>query len=419
MTFLDSPSTNYPYISTMNDIAHRTAWLMLLVIGMMIGTASTAHAQIDKLPHPDTTSGNFFGVAVSIDGNRALVGASSENTCDTNAGAAYLFERNTDTDRWHEIAKLVPDDCQSGLYFGRSVSLSGDQALVAAANVITASKRPNAAYVFERDSTGTWNQTARLTADTKEEEGPFAASVSLDGDRALVTTWGDPSDEKYSGAAYIYERDATTGRWVKTARLTGSRGIQAGIFGGAAALDGDRVVVAASSYFQRHPGSIYIFERDAATGQWFEAAHFGDIDDFFVSVDIDGDRVLVGESKDGRRETGAATLYSRNAEGVWRLDATLRAPTPYDHGGFGSAVSLAGNRALVVAYEEQLRRDDNIDRVVHIFQYDEATDTWAYKSIVDIGKWAFGASVDSDGTVAIIGHASGADPGAAYVVWLR
>ena len=47
---------------------------MLLVIGMMIGTASTAHAQIDKLPHPDTTSGNFFGVAVSIDGNRALVG---------------------------------------------------------------------------------------------------------------------------------------------------------------------------------------------------------------------------------------------------------------------------------------------------------------------------------------------------------
>ncbi len=391
---------------------------MMLVGAMMIGAASTAHAQIDKLPHPDTTSGNFFGVAVSIDGNRALVGASSEDTCDTNAGAAYLFERNADTDHWYEVAKLVPDDCLTGLFFGRSVALSGDRALVAAANEFYASKS-NAAYLFERDSTGTWNQTARLTADTEEEEGPFAASVSLDGDRALVTTWGDPSDEKYSGAAYIYERDATTGRWVKTARLTGSRGIQAGIFGGAAALDGDRVVVAASSYFQRHPGSIYIFERDAATGQWFEAAHFGDIDDFFVSVDIDGDRVLVGESKDGRRETGAATLYTRDAEGAWRLDATLRAPTPYDHGGFGSAVSLAGNRALVVAYEEQLRRDDNIDRVVHIFEYDEATDTWAYQSIVDIGEWAFGAAVDSDGTVAIIGHASGADPGAAYIVWLR
>ena len=400
----------------MKDIAHRTAGLMLLMAGLT--AASTAHAQIDKLPHPDTTSGNFFGVAVSIDGNRALVGASSEDSCDTNAGAAYLFERNTDTDHWREVAKLSPDDCLTGLFFGRSVSLSGDRALVAAANEFYASKS-NAAYVFERDSTGTWNQTARLISATEEEEGPFAASVSLDGDRALITTWGDPSDGKHGGAAYIYERDAASGRWLKTARLTGSRGIQAGIFGGAAALDGDRAVVAASSYFRRRPGSIYIFERDAATGEWFEAAHFGDIDDFFVSVDIDGDRVLVGESKDGRRERGAATLYTRDAEGVWRLDATLRAPTPYDHGGFGSAVSLAGNRALVVAYDEQLRLDYNIDRVVHVYKYDEATGTWVYQSIVDIGQWAFGASVDSDGTVAIIGHASEADPGAAYVVWLR
>lgn len=391
---------------------------MLMGAALMIGAASTARAQIDKLPHPDTTSGNFFGVAVSIDGSRALVGASSEESCDSTAGAAYLFERNADTDHWYEVSKLVPDDCLTGLFFGRSVALSGDRALVAAANEFYASKS-NAAYIFERDSSGTWNQTAKLTTTSEEEEGPFAASVSLDGDRALVTTWGDPSDGKHGGAAYIYERDPTSGRWVKKARLTGSRGIQAGIFGGAAALDGDRAVVAASSYFRRHPGSIYIFERDAASGEWFEAAHFGDIDDFFISVDIDGDRVLVGESKDGRRERGAATLYTRDAEGVWRLDATLRAPTPYDHGGFGSAVSLAGNRALVVAYDEQLRLDYNIDRVVHIYKYDEDTDTWAYQGIVDIGKWAFGASVDTDGKVAIIGHASDADPGAAYVVRLR
>lgn len=402
----------------MKNTTPRAAWLMLLMAGMMTGIASTAHAQIDKLPHPDTTSGNFFGVAVSIDGNRALVGASSEDTCDTNAGAAYIFERHAPTDHWSEVARLVPDDCLAGLFFGRSVALSGDRALVAAANEFYASKS-NAAYVFERDSTGTWNQTARLTTDTEEEEGPFAASVSLDGDRALVTTWGDPSDGKHGGAAYIYERDAATGRWAKTARLTGSKGINAGIFGGAAALDGDRAVVAASSYFRESPGSIYIFERDAATGAWFEAACFGDIDDFFVSVDLEGDRVLVGESKDGRHETGAATLYTRDAEGVWRLAATLRSPTPYDHGGFGSAVSLAGDRALVVGYDEQLRLDYNIDRVVYIFAYDASTDTWAYRSIVDIGAWAFGASVDSDGTVAIIGRASEGEPGAAYVVWLR
>ena len=162
---------------------------MVLAAAMMIGMAATAHAQIDKLPHPDTTSGNFFGVAVSIDGRRALVGASSEDTCDTNAGAAYIFEQDT-TNHWSEVARLVPDDCLGGLFFGRSVSLSGDRALIASANEFFASTRSNAAYVFERDSTGAWTQKAKLTITSEEKEGPFAASVSLDGDRALVTTWG-------------------------------------------------------------------------------------------------------------------------------------------------------------------------------------------------------------------------------------
>ena len=390
-----------------------------LLAALMLGLTASAHAQIDKLPHPDTTSGNFFGVAVSIDGDRALVGASSEDTCDTNAGAAYIFERNPETDRWDEVARLVPDDCLVGLFFGRSVSLSGNRALVAAANEFFASTRSNAAYVFERDSTGTWEQVAKLTITTEAEEGPFAASVSLDGDRALVTTWGDPSDARFGGAAYIFERNPETGKWKKAAHLTGSLGIRVGVFGGAAALDGDRVVVSASSYFREKPGSIYIFERNPETSEWAEAAHFGGIDDFFISVSIEGDRVLVGESKDGRREAGAATLYARNPDGTWYLASTLRPPTPYDHGAFGSAVSLAGTRALVAGYDEQLRLDYNIDRVVYIYEYDAEADVWTYQNIVDIGKVAFGTAVDLDDGVALIGDASEKEPGAVYVVRLR
>ena len=401
----------------MNNFFHKSRHVLLMA-AMMMGTAVTAYAQIDKLPHPDTTSGNFFGVAVSIDGARALVGASSEDTCDTNAGAAYIFEHDAAANRWEEVAQLMPDDCLGGLFFGRSVSLSGDRALVAAANEFFAANRSNAAYVFERDSTGVWNQTAKLTIDSEEEEGPFGASVSLDGKRALVTTWGDTSDGRFGGAAYIFERNAETGRWTKTARLTGSGGLRAGIFGGAAALDGDRAVVSASSYFRDSPGSIYIFERDA-DGHWNEAAHFGDIDDFFISIDLEEDRVLVGESKDGRRKAGAATLYARNPDGTWRLASTLRPPTPYDHGGFGSEVSLAGNRALVAGYDEQLRLDYNIDRVVYVYAYDAETNAWTYRNIVDIGKVAFGTAVDLDGMVALIGDASESEPGAAYVVRLR
>ncbi|MDX1548841.1 MAG: hypothetical protein R3247_17715 [Rhodothermales bacterium] len=387
---------------------------------LLLAAARPAHAQIDKLPHPDTTAGNFFGVAVAIDGDRALVGASSEDACGPNSGAAYLFERDPATDLWHPAGRLQPAVCKPGEFFGRSVALSGDRALVAAAGEFFASATSNAAYVFERDpDTGEWAQAARLKGDPDAQEGAFAASVALDGDRALITTWGDPSDGAFNGAAYVFERDPDTGEWNEAARFSGSQGPRAGVFGGPADLDGDRAVVAASTYFRQKPGSVYVFERDPATGEWNEAARFGGIDDFFISLDLEGDRLLVGESKQGRQDTGAATVYTRAEDGAWARTATLEPPLPYDHGAFGSVVSLDGDRALVVGYDEQLRLDFNIDRVVYVFEYDPAAAAWEQRHIVDIGEWAFGTALDLHGRRALVGRASENAPGAAYVVRLR
>lgn len=376
--------------------------------------APRAAAQIYELPPPDTTAGNFFGNATSLDGDRALVGASGENVCGENSGTAYIFERDPETDTWQRVARLVPGDCEADNFFGRSVSLSGDRALVAASGEFFSTEASNAAYLFERDSTGTWKEVVRLTLDTEAQEGPFAAAVALDGDRALITASGDPVHGRYSGAAYVYERDPETGGWEQQARVTATGG--PGIFGGSAALDGDRFVVSASTYFDQKPGSVYIFERDPATGRWHQAARFGDIDDFFISVDIDGDRVLVGESKAGSDRSGAATLYTRDASGRWSLAATLRPKTPYKYGAFGTNVALQGDYALVVGYDEQLGLDFNIDRVVYVFKHDPTTGQWRQQHIIDIGEVAFGADVDFDGGVALIGDVSDRRAGAAYVV---
>lgn len=376
----------------------------------------TATAQIFKLPHPDTTAGNFFGNATALDGDRALVGATGEAVCGENSGAAYVFERDPVADEWRKAARLVPDDCRKEGFFGRSVALSGDRALVAASGEFFSTRSSNAAYVFERDpTTGAWTQVARLTQEPDVLEGPFATAVALDGDRALVTTSGDPVRGQYSGAAYVFERDAATGRWERVARLTGSGGTRHGIFGGSAALGGDRAVVSASTYFAYRPGSVYVFERNAS-GTWHEAARFGDVDDFFISVDVDGDHVLVGESKAGSSKSGEATLYTRDASGTWRLAETLRPATPYKHGAFGTTVALQGGYALVVGFDEQLGLDFNIDRVVYVFRRDEGTGRWRQRHIIDIGEVAFGSALDFDGGVALIGNVSDRRAGEAYVV---
>lgn len=390
-------------------------WAVLL----SILSAGPAPAQIFKLPHPDTTAGTFFGVSVAIDGDRAVVGASSEDSCGPNGGAAYVFERDPVTDTWHETDRLLAEDCTAGDYFGRSLDLSGDRILASAARGIFNVKSTNAAYVFERDfTTGAWHQVAKLESDPDGEEGSFATSVSLDHDRALITTSGDASDGRYHGAAYIFER-YPDGTWQQAARLTGSGALRAGIFGGNGAIEGDRAVVAASTYFAYEPGSVYVFERDPGTHTWREVERFGGIDDFFISLDLDGDHVLVGESKGGRRKSGQATLFRRTDDGTWERAETIRPETPYDQGAFGSIVALQGDRLLATGYDEQLRFDFNIDQVVYVFARDPETGTWRQHHIADIGEVAFGTSIDLDGPFAVIGQASDDQPGAAYIVRVR
>lgn len=400
-----------PFIKQFRMSAYISAGLVLLL------SASSALAQISKLPHADTTAGNFFGVSVSLDGDRALVGASGENACGVDSGAAYLFERDLETNTWQEAARITASSCQERHFFGRSLSLSGDRAVIAASGEFFSEEAPNAAYVFERDTSGTWQEVATLLPDPGMKEGVFATSVSLDGDRVLVTTSGNPSEGNYAGAAYIYER-SPEGFWRKVVRLTASGSLKRGIFGGTGDLDGDRAVVTASTYFDYNPGSVYLFERNAQ-GTWEETTRISDIDDFFISVDLDGDRLLIGESKDGRRQTGAATLYERQENGKWERATKIRSRTPYELGAFGSKVSFANGFALAAGYDEQLQMDFNIDRVVYIFREDPESGDWKQHQVVDIGEVAFGSAIDHDGRFALIGRASEGEAGAAYIVQIR
>ena len=88
-------------------------------------------------------------------------------------------ERDAAADAWRKVAQLVPRDCKAERFFGRSVSLSGDRALVAASGQFFSTAASNAAYVFERDTTGAWVEAARLTLGREETEGPFATAGSL------------------------------------------------------------------------------------------------------------------------------------------------------------------------------------------------------------------------------------------------
>jgi len=388
-------------------------FLLIVIVSACLPAA--AIGQIFELPRTDPAPGDFFGTAVAIDGRRVLVGATGDDVCGPNSGAAYVYELLEGTEKWVLAAELLPSECEEGRFFGRSVALSQNFAAVAASQEFFSEETPNAVYVFERDSLHAWHQIARLSGGHASEEGAFGTSVSMDGGRILVTTSGDPAGGEFNGALHIFERDGE-GRWERTSRssVEGTRG---GILGAAGVIAGDYAVVSASTYFLYRPGTVYFFERDRVSNTWSVAASFGDIDDFFISVDADSDRAIVGESKAGRNASGLATIFERGADGHWKKAYRLQLEKPYDFGAFGTDVAIDGEYALVAAYDEQLGLNFNIDRVVYVFRR-TPDGRWIQHQVIDVGEVAFGASLDIHDGYAVVGSAADAEPGAAYVVRL-
>jgi hypothetical protein len=393
----------------------RRLFVFFLLVGLVVGLVPPeGHAQIEALPRPDTLQAASFGVSVALDDSIAVVGASGATVCGKDAGAVFVYERRPGplVTSWVLTARLVPQPCRANAFFGADVALSGSRILVSASSEDFVGEGENAAYVFERSADGPWQQTARLTGRPDRREGLFAAGVALDGDRAAVSTSGNP-EGAYSGAVYVFEYDSSTETWSRTARLKGTHSLQSGSLGGDVALDGPHLAVAASTFFEREPGSVYVFRHDPATGRWREEAYLPGIDAFFIDLDLHDTTLLVGESRAREDGSGAATVYT-HGDTTWTRSTTLRPSIPYESGAFGSTVSVHGRRALVTGYDEQLGNEINIDRVVYVF-YRRASDTWRERTILDIGTVHFGAALDLDGQIALIGSVPEAETGTAHI----
>lgn len=113
------------------------------------GLAEAVRASVNqeaKLVAGDAAAGDRFGVSVSLSGDRALVGAYQDGDAGSSSGSAYVFVRSGST--WAQQVKLVADDGTPGDFFGISVSLSGDRASAGAYLGDGGALNSGSAYVF-------------------------------------------------------------------------------------------------------------------------------------------------------------------------------------------------------------------------------------------------------------------------------
>jgi len=258
--------------------------------------------QQQKLVASDGAYSDQFGVSVALSGDTALVGAPSDDVgANANQGSAYVFVRNGAT--WAEQQKLTASDGIATDFFGNSVALSGDTALVGApSDQVGVNADQGSAYVFVRSGT-IWAEQQKLTAGDGKSQDGFGVSVALSGDTALFgALGGDVGAFADQGSAYVFVRSGTI--WAEQQKLTASDGAADDLFGIAVTLSGDTALVGAHSDdvgANANQGSAYVFVRSGATWtqqQKLVASDGAYVDQFGVSVALSGDTALVGAHSD-------------------------------------------------------------------------------------------------------------------------
>ena len=354
-----------------------------------------------KLTANDASIADQFGVSVSLQGNRFIVGA--RYGIGNSSGSAYIFDFDNSNNSWSQT-EIFSSDGVSGDYFSSGVAVSGDRVLIGAKFDDDNGTQSGSAYVFDLDET--WQQSHKLTTQGAVDDN-FGYAVSLDGDRALI---GAPYDENGNGAAYIF--DYVNGSWSEPVKLLSSEPFQN--FGMALSLSGDKAIISANLIEFAGSGLVYIFEFNGTT--WVETTILESDstpnDEFGFSVSISGDRVLVGApfaNENGAR-SGAAYVYEL-ISGTWQQTDKLIPTDGQSDDLFGTSVSLRADRALIGAYT----KDDDINGLsrvgaAYIFDYNANTDMWLETKLPlndPHQQDFFGSSVDLGNNRAVVGARNG------------
>lgn len=272
-------------------------------------------SMLGKLSPVDGAEEDLFGEAVALSGNTAVVGSPSDDPQGLDSGSVFAFTQAEG--EWLVQGNIFPADASAGDRFGASVSIDGDGAIIGAPGKDSSGADAGGAYIFGRKDQQ-WSEDNNLLAADSVAGDQFGKSTAILGDTAVV---GAPGCNTGRGAVYVYKKSSTG--WEQQAKLSAQDGSVNDHFGGSVALAENTIVIGADGDDDNGPdsGSAYIFT--ASELGWSElqkiiASEGLPGDHFGGSVAIVGDTLAVGaQSRDGLAiDSGSVYVFARS-ENVW------------------------------------------------------------------------------------------------------
>ncbi|MEP0547432.1 MAG: T9SS type A sorting domain-containing protein [Rhodothermales bacterium] len=306
------------------------------------------------VPSSLETGGEFdpaFGAATDFDGTEVLIGAPYESEGEINSGAAYVFRRDDAMGDWLDVAKLKAPTPALEEQFGAAVAISDATAAVGAFANDAAGDEAGAVFLYTRDASGAWSFAQQLTAADAGPGERFGFSVALRGDVLVVGLFNEIVPDS-PGAAYVFERDGD-GTWQQVQKLSPDAVEPNDRFGFDVATDGTAIFVGAPLSTPNEQGAAYVFERTGAGATpWVQAFRLisvapQDNAQFGTSVSVEGDRAAVGAPLDGT-DVAAGAVYTFDREnGVWAPENRLSVAGLEETALFGNDVALRDGLTVV------------------------------------------------------------------------
>ncbi|MFT7579723.1 MAG: MYXO-CTERM domain-containing protein, partial [Myxococcota bacterium] len=355
--------------------------------------------QVGKFSSPFPAEHALYGVAValSINGDKIVVGAPHRTLGDTGSGAIWRISWNSQLSRWFvgNTATLCYDGCGS-LGSSLSLSLSGLRMLAGAPG-----GDRGRVFVFD-DGSGGYQQSAKLFQDIGAANDGFGVSLVLSGDGSTAIV-GAPYLNGDHGAAYIFA--LAGGSWTQQAKLVDPGAARLFGFSVALASNGNTALVGTLG-FNAETGTASVFVRSGAV--WTHEATLRRADPVAgesfgraVGLAPNGSAVFVGATGvtiDGYEDAGAAFSFARVA-GAWTQGQQLFPTEAPPTGWFGAkvVVSQGGNVALV-----------SMPKSAAVYFFERISGRWETRYVypdpsLTADEFGSALALSADGSTALVG----------------
>lgn len=287
-------------------------WLFLALSWMLCFENARARQAETPSLCDESLRANNADVSVSFDGDYAILGLPVQPADTLKSGMAYIFHQRGG--EWRLQAKLPCRECPAGAFFGKSVALDGEYAIVGAPRANAEQEQFGAAFVFKRAGDH-WREQAKLTAAEGTARDYFGFSVAIGARYAVVGAPEDDARGARSGAAYIYLRRDEA--WALQDIIRAPDGSVGNYFGFLVSIVDGHIIVgeAGSQTTDSTGGAIYVFK--TGSGKWVQESklqlkaanrsHYG----FSLFVDPEHFAITSPELREQKQKDIPAFIFKR------------------------------------------------------------------------------------------------------------